>query len=78
MVELCRQEDPPPAPQLVVQVTIAERMYEWGQSKGSPRITRAVGQLGFTSFYYLLRVGEYTKPRWTKKQTRRKFVGLLR
>ena len=38
--------------------------FKLGMAEGTPQSV-AVGNLCLIAFYYLLRVGEYTKPRWT-------------
>ena len=57
-----RREDPPPKPQLVLHVTVAEKMMPSGYLPKATPIEVATGELGLVAFYYLLRVGEYTIP----------------
>jgi hypothetical protein len=75
LVEGYRREDPPSVPQLAVPVSVPEEMQRRGY-KQNTKISQATGDLGLIAFYYLLRVGEYTKPRFatrngiTKRATR--------
>ena len=72
-----RRNDPPPVPQLAVPLSVPEHMAHIGQLSSSP-ITQAIGDLAVIAFFYLLRVGEYTRPRTvtrngiTKSATRTK------
>ena len=61
-IEAYRREDPPPTPQLALPVKVAEEMMSSGCLPKATPIEAATGELGLTAFYYLLRVGEYTKP----------------
>ena len=67
-----RREDPPSTPQLAVPVQISEECQCAGYISNNP-LKKAVRDLVIIAFYYLLRVGEYTKPRITIKngKTRR-------
>ena len=62
MVEGFRREDPPSIPQLAVPITVPNACFEASYQQENPRIQTA-GSLIMIAFYYLLRVGEYTKPR---------------
>jgi hypothetical protein len=62
MVEGFRRSDPPSIPQLAIPVTVPNACFEASQAQSHPRIQTA-GQLTLIAFYFLLRVGEYTKPR---------------
>ena len=62
MVEGFRREDPPSIPQLAVPVIVPNACYEACIASDDPK-TRSSGCLVLIAFYYLLRVGEYTKPR---------------
>lgn len=66
MIEGFRRADPPAVPQLAVPISVPNHCYLSGGDK-SPH-DQAVGQLTLIAFYYLLRVGEYTKPKfcWVK------------
>ena len=63
MVEGIRRDDAPPIPQLPVPVSVVTTAYERGQMSKCPK-DKAVGQLSLIAFFYLLRVGEYTAPRY--------------
>jgi hypothetical protein len=62
MVEGYRRLDPPTTPQLAVPVAIPNACFKASQTSSDPE-TRAAGCLILIAFYFLLRVGEYTKPR---------------
>ena len=62
-IEGMRREDPPAIPQLAVQVTVPNEMARTGYASTSS-LLQAIGDLAIIAFYYLLRVGEYTKPRF--------------
>ncbi len=70
-----RRKDPLPVPQLAVPVQVVEMMYTLALKSGSEK-DLAVADLAILAFYYLLRVGEYTKPKFVtvngekKKATR--------
>ena len=59
-----RRQDSPAVPQLALPVTVSFHMAESAYATTSAE-QQAIGDLGLTGFYYLLRVGEYTKPRTT-------------
>ena len=61
VVEGFRQTDPPTIPQLAVPVTVAHTAYTTNIKHVDP-ILRRTGCLVLVAFYFLLRVGEYTKP----------------
>ena len=63
MVEGFRREDPPSTPQLAVPVIVPHTCYKAGLLSEDPKIT-ASGCLATIAFYFLLRVGEYTQPRF--------------
>ena len=63
MVEGFRREDPPSTPQLAVPVTVPHNCYSAGLLSQDPQIL-ASGCLATIAFYFLLRVGEYTQPKW--------------
>ncbi len=65
MVEGMRREDPMPTPQLAVPVSVPEKCFDIGNLIGSEK-AKAEGDLALIAFYYLLRVGEYTKPKYHK------------
>jgi hypothetical protein len=64
LVEGYRREDPPSVPQLAIPIDVPETMQAQGYSTKCPK-ERAIGDLSVIAFFYLLRVGEYTKPRFT-------------
>jgi hypothetical protein len=68
MIEGFRREDPPSTPQLAVPITVANACFEAALRSTDPRV-QATGQLVIIAFYYLLRVGEYTKPRTITRNT---------
>ena len=77
LVEGYRREDPPPVPQLALPIIVPEELLKRGKESKNTT-TQAIGDLTLIAFYYLLRVGEYTKPRMvtvngkTKRATRTK------
>lgn len=64
IIEGFRRDDPPPVPQLAVPVAVPNLCYEAGMKNGSSKAT-TIGNLALIAFYYLLRVGEYTKPKFS-------------
>jgi hypothetical protein len=62
MMEGFRREDPPATPQLAVPITVANHCFTTAMTTDNAH-TQAVGQLTLIAFYFLLRVGEYTKPK---------------
>ena len=62
MVEGYRRLDPPTTPQLAVPISVPNEGFLTGTKSNDPRL-QAAGCLSLIAFYYLLRVGEYTKPR---------------
>lgn len=64
MLEGFRREDPPVVPQLAVPVEVPHAAYKTAYST-SCKIEKAKADLALVAFYYLLRVGEYTKPKYT-------------
>ena len=63
LVEGFRREDPPSTPQLAIPVTVPEQCLISGYKSDSNK-QKAIGDLAIISFYYLLRVGEYTNPKY--------------
>ena len=63
LVEGFRREDPPPIPQLAVPISVPNQCFESGL-QANTKLEQAEGCLTLVAFYYLLRVGEYTKPRY--------------
>ncbi len=66
MIEGMRRQDPPSIPQVAVPVIVAEEACRLGQATGD-QIQTAAGQLAIIAFYFLLRSGEYTKPRRVRR-----------
>ena len=64
LIEGYRREDPPSTPQLALPISVPEQCFKTGQASKNTFL-QAVGELSLIAFYYLLRVGEYTKPRMT-------------
>jgi hypothetical protein len=70
LIEGFRRDDPPSTPQLAVPIMVANACFDAAEAFTDPK-TQATGYLVFIAFYYLLRVGEYTKPRMvTRNNTR--------
>jgi hypothetical protein len=61
-----RRNDPPAIPQLAVPITVANAVYDAGLQSEIQHV-RTVGALTLIAFYFLLRVGEYTQPRYVIK-----------
>jgi hypothetical protein len=66
MVEGYRREDPPAIPQLAVPITVPNAAYNAAMESSDPKI-QATGCLTLIAFYFLLRVGEYTRPRYIRR-----------
>ena len=69
-VEGWQREDPPAVPQLAVPVTVPTHLAEEAYSTScdsSSNFAQAVADLALIAFYHLLRVGEYTKPRFVMR-----------
>ena len=64
VIEGFRREDPPSVPQLAVPVTVAKHAFRTSLLTKYPSV-RHTGSLILVAFYYLLRVGEYTRPSLT-------------
>ena len=60
-IEGYRRLDPPTVPQLAVPVTVAKEAFL--AADAADPFAATVGRLTLVAFYFLLRVGEYTKPR---------------
>ena len=63
LVEGMRRDDPPAIPQLAVPISVANAVYQAGRMNVLPQV-QTVGSLTLIAFYFLLRVGEYTQPRF--------------
>jgi hypothetical protein len=70
MVEGFRRQDPPSIPQLAVPVIVPNACFEAACLSSNPK-DEATGCLVIIAFYYLLRVGEYTKPRMATRNGKR-------
>jgi Phage integrase family len=70
MIQGYQREDPKSEPQLAVPVSITMHILnsQWIHSANCPQ-KEAIADLINVAFYYLLRVGEYTKPRSHKTNT---------
>ena len=66
MIEGYRRTDPPTVPQLAVPVTVPHESYKRAIASTDPLVKRA-GCLMMVAYYFLLRVGEYTKPRLARR-----------
>jgi hypothetical protein len=66
MIEGYRRQDPAAVPQLAVPIILPNMCYNAAMLSNSPA-TKAAGQLCLIAFYYLLRVGEYTQPRFVMR-----------
>lgn len=66
IVEGFKRQDPPAIPQMAVPKDVPEAALALAYAVGTNR-TEAVGDLTIVAFYYLLRSGEYTKPRKVKR-----------
>ena len=67
MVEGYRRLDPPTTPQLAVPISIPNECFQLATTCHNDPKQEAAGCLSLIAFYYLLRVGEYTKPRMIKR-----------
>ena len=65
-VEGMRRQDPPATPQLALPVKVVSALHQRAQSTTSTKL-QAISDLASIAFFYLLRVGEYTRPRVVKK-----------
>ena len=70
LVEGYRRMDPPSVPQLAVPVSLAKTAFATAMTTKDPAV-KHTGLLIAVAFYYLLRVGEYTKPRTVLKDGKR-------
>jgi hypothetical protein len=55
-----RKEDPPTTKQLPVEADVPELLAERGRKNNATQLDKAIGDLTIITFYYLLRIGEYT------------------
>ena len=70
LVEGFRRQDPPSTPQLAVPVAVPNLVFASSQQTNDP-FQQAVGCLTLIAFYYLLRVGEYTQPKYVYRNNQR-------
>jgi hypothetical protein len=63
-MESYRREDPPSIPNLAVPVSVPVHIYLAGLQSKHPKM-EAAGCLSLIAFFFLLRVGEYTRPKTT-------------
>ena len=63
MVEGFRRQDPPSTTQLAVPITVPNLIFRTNMASSDPH-QQAIGCLTLIAFYYLLRVGEYTQPKF--------------
>ena len=66
-----RWEDPPSVPQLAVPISVPKASFTAGIDSSDPWLQH-IGCLVLVAFYYLLRVGEYTMPKYTMIDSVRK------
>ena len=68
-VEGWRRQDPPAVPQLAVPVTVPTNLAEnaYADEKNPCAFSQIVADLALIASYYLLPVGEYTKPRFVMR-----------
>ena len=64
-----KRQDPPATPQLALPVTVIQTLHKTAYKSTSPQL-QTISDLASIAFYYLLRVGEYTRPRTTRKNGR--------
>ena len=66
MIEGFKRLDPPATPQMAVPVDVPEEARRLGLATGD-KLQEAAGDLTIIAFYFLLRSGEYTKPRRVRR-----------
>ena len=71
MIEGMRREDPLPRPQLAVPVKLVREAAKMAMIHNDPK-ELAVTDLMIVAFFYLLRSGEYTKPRYVTQNGKRR------
>ena len=69
-IEGMRRQDPPAVPQLALPIEVPTFLAKEAAATGDPK-AKTIGDLSLIAFYYLLRVGEYTKPRFATVNGRR-------
>ena len=70
LIEGMRREDPLPRPQLAISVRVIWMAFKIAAAVTCTR-TKAIADLTIIAFFYLLRVGEYTQPRYTTRNGKR-------
>jgi hypothetical protein len=68
LVEGFKRQDPLAVPQLAIPIKVPQECRRAGAASGCAKL-EAVGDLALIAFYYLLQVGEYTKPKYVKTTT---------
>jgi hypothetical protein len=63
LVEGFRRQDPAAIPQIAVPIAVPTQALKTAQASPCPK-RQAIGDLCIIAFFYLLRVGEYTKPKF--------------
>jgi hypothetical protein len=66
LIEGYQRQDPPVVPQIAVPVAVPNLVFTQGHASGESK-QKAIGNLSLIAFYYLLRVGEYTQPKFIFK-----------
>ena len=61
-----RRQDPPAIPQLAIPVLVPKHMLKKGRTLNTEHAL-AVGNLSIIAFFFLLRIGEYTRPAMNMK-----------
>ena len=73
-IEGYKREDPPAVPQLALPVTVPLKMadiaYNPNTNSQATAHQKTIADLALTAFFYLLRVGEYTAPRYVTRNGR--------
>ena len=69
LLEGYRREDPPAQPKLAVPLTVPQYILLTAKDQE----TQAIADLSIIAFYYLLRVGEYTRHRVKDKKRTKQF-----
>ena len=62
LIEGFKREDPPAVPQIAIPVAVVEQCLKRAYKSTTP-FQQAQGDLSVIAFFFLLRVGEYTKPK---------------
>ena len=66
LMEGYHPKDPPIIPQLAIPINVPREMQKYRKAQGCKQ-QQAMSNLGIIAFYYFLRVGEHTKPRYTTR-----------